>query len=223
MSRESSSHLKKLENESIAIIREVIAECRRPVMLYSIGKDLSVLLHLAQKAFYPAKLPFPLLHIDTGWKFREMIAFRDDVAGRLGLDLIVHTNAEGQRQNINPFDHGAAYYTHMMKTEALNRRSASMVSMRRSAARGATRRDRARRSASSRSGPRPANGIRGISGRSSGDCTMAASTRAKSIRVFPLSNWTELDIWHYIERENRSRSSRYISPPSSPSSSATAA
>src|SRR5258708_3747097 len=112
------SHLRRLEAESIHIIREVVAECAAPVFLYSIGKDSTVMLHLAMKAFYPAKPPFPLMHIDTGWKFREMIEFRDATVERLGLQLIVHTNEEGRRQNINPFDHGG-YYTHAMKTEAL--------------------------------------------------------------------------------------------------------
>nr|MDA8251886.1 sulfate adenylyltransferase subunit CysD [Rhodospirillales bacterium] len=112
------SHLARLENESIHIIREVAAECRAPVFLYSIGKDSTVLLHLIMKAFHPSKPPFPVLHIDTTWKFRDMITFRDATAKRLGLDLIVHTNEDGRRQNINPFDHGG-FYTYTMKTEAL--------------------------------------------------------------------------------------------------------
>src|ERR1700712_565429 len=112
-------HLKRLENESILILREVAAEFRNPAMLYSLGKDSAVMLHLAMKAFYPGKPPFPLLHVDTTWKFRDMIRFRDETAARLGLKLIVHTNEEGRSQQINPFDHGSSYYTHVMKTEAL--------------------------------------------------------------------------------------------------------
>src|ERR1700680_1293351 len=112
-------HLKRLEAESIEIMREVVAEFKKPVMLYSIGKDSSVMLHLARKAFHPAPLPFPLLHVDTTWKFKEMIRFRDETARRLGLDLCVHTNADGLARGINPFDHGSALYTQVMKTEAL--------------------------------------------------------------------------------------------------------
>ncbi len=108
-----TTHLRRLENESLQIFREVAAECRAPVFLYSIGKDSTVMLHLARKAFFPARPPFPLMHVDTGWKFREMIAFRDATVAHLGLNLIVHSNADGLRQGINPFDHGAAYYTHM--------------------------------------------------------------------------------------------------------------
>src|SRR5918999_1555007 len=113
------THLQRLEAESIHILREVVAECERPVMLYSIGKDSSVMLHLAMKAFYPAKPPFPLLHVDTTWKFRDMIAFRDATTERLGLELIVHTNTDGLDQGIDPFTHGSSLYTHQMKTEAL--------------------------------------------------------------------------------------------------------
>ena len=112
-------YLKRLEAESIQIMREVAAEFHNPVMLYSVGKDSSVMLHLAMKAFYPSKPPFPLLHVDTTWKFREMIEFRDETAKRLGLDLIIHTNEEGAAQNVNPFTHGSADYTHVMKTEGL--------------------------------------------------------------------------------------------------------
>ncbi len=119
MSVDRNSHLKRLENESIQIMREVAAEFRNPVMLYSIGKDSSVMLHLAMKAFYPSKPLFPFLHVDTTWKFREMIRFRDETAKRLGLELIVHTNAQGVADHINPFDHGSSFYTHVMKTEAL--------------------------------------------------------------------------------------------------------
>ncbi|MFO7276010.1 MAG: sulfate adenylyltransferase subunit CysD, partial [Pseudomonadota bacterium] len=113
------THLQRLEAESIHIMREVVAECERPVMLYSIGKDSSVMLHLAMKAFYPARPPFPLLHVDTTWKFREMIEFRDRMAAELGMELIVHVNREGLERGINPFDHGSAVYTDVMKTQAL--------------------------------------------------------------------------------------------------------
>src|SRR5213082_1778500 len=113
------SHLRQLESEAIAIMREVVASMRRPVMLYSIGKDSAVMLHLAIKAFYPAKPPFPLLHVDTTWKFRDMIAFRDRIASELGLDLLVHSNPEGLAMGINPFDHGSEVHTHVMKTVAL--------------------------------------------------------------------------------------------------------
>ncbi len=192
------SHLARLENESIHIIREVAAECRAPVFLYSIGKDSSVLLHLMLKAFHPSKPPFPLLHIDTGWKFREMIAFRDATAARLGLRLIVHTNEDGQRQNVNPFDHGAAYYTHVMKTEALK---AALKLHGFDAAFGGARRDEEKSRAKERV----------FSFRSANQEWDPKNQRpefwnlyngrihkGESIRVFPLSNWTELDIWHYI-------------------------
>src|SRR5215468_5103920 len=145
------THLERLEAESIDIMREAVAESERPVMLYSIGKDSSVMLHLAMKAFYPAKLPFALLHVDTTWKFREMIAFRDETARRLGVKLIVHINQDGIARGINPFVSGSQLYTHVMKTEALNRRSPATASTRRSAAPGAMRRKAARRSESSRS------------------------------------------------------------------------
>ena len=119
MTEERLTHLKQLEAESIHIIREVAAEFENPVMLYSIGKDSAVMLHLAMKAFYPAKLPFPLLHVNTGWKFKDMITFRDEMVKRLGLELIEHKNLEGIAQNINPFDHGSSKYTDIMKTQAL--------------------------------------------------------------------------------------------------------
>ncbi len=201
-SKPSVPHLKRLEAESIQIMREVAAECRKPVMLYSIGKDSSVMLHLARKAFFPAKLPFPLLHVNTTWKFREMITFRDETVSRLGLDLIVHVNEEGRAQNVNPFDHGSAFYTHTMKTEGLKQ---ALRQHGFDAAFGGARRDeemsRAKervfsfRSASHAWDPknqRPEfwnNWNPRISG-------------SESLRVFPLSNWTELDIWHYLMTEN---------------------
>jgi sulfate adenylyltransferase subunit 2 len=194
-------HLRQLEAESIHIFREIAAECRAPVMLYSIGKDSTVMLHLARKAFFPGKLPFPVLHIDTGWKFREMIAFRDESARRLGLDLIVHTNEEGRREGINPFDHGASYYTYVMKTEAL-KQALRLHGF--DAAFGGARRDEERSRAKERV----------CSFRDAAQAWDPKNQRpefwnlyntrlnpGESLRVFPLSNWTELDIWQYIARE----------------------
>ena len=201
MAADSGSHLKRLENESIHIIREVAAECRAPVFLYSIGKDSSVLLHLVMKAFHPSKPPFPLMHIDTTWKFREMIEFRDATVKRLGLDLIVHTNEEGRAQNINPFDHGSAFYTNTMKTEALKQ---ALRQHGFDAAFGGARRDEEKSRAKERifsfrtanqewdpKNQRP-EFWRLYNGR---------INKGESIRVFPLSNWTELDIWQYIMEE----------------------
>ena len=195
------SHLDKLEAESIYIIREVAAECEKPVMLYSIGKDSSVMLHLARKAFYPEKPPFPFLHIDTGWKFREMIEFRDKTAKRYGLDMLVYTNEEGVRQGINPFDHGAVY-TDVMKTQALKQ---ALTKYGFTAAFGGGRRDEEKSRAKERifsfrnaeqawdpKNLRP-------------EMWKLYNTRIKkgeSIRVFPISNWTEKDIWQYIRRED---------------------
>jgi sulfate adenylyltransferase subunit 2 len=194
------SHLTRLENESIRIFREVAAECRAPVFLYSIGKDSTVMLHLAMKAFYPSKPPFPLMHIDTGWKFRDMIAFRDATVARLGLPLIVATNEEGRRQGINPFDHGG-YYTHAMKTEALK---AGLKQHGFDAAFGGARRDEEKSRAKERV----------FSFRTAAQEWDPKNQRpefwqlyngrmnpGESLRVFPLSNWTELDIWHYIMLE----------------------
>jgi sulfate adenylyltransferase subunit 2 len=194
------SHLRHLQDESIHIFREVVAECRNPVMLYSTGKDSSVLLHLALKAFAPAKLPFPLLHIDTGWKFREMIAHRDATAQRHGLRLIVHTNQAAQQQGINPFDDGG-YYTHAMKTEALKQ---ALVAGQWDAAFGGARRDEEKSRAKER--------IFSFRDTSQGwdpknqrpefwQLYNGRLNPGESMRVFPLSNWTELDIWHYIAAE----------------------
>ena len=195
------AHLRALQDESIHILREVVAECRSPVMLYSIGKDSSVMLHLALKAFYPAPLPFPLLHVDTGWKFREMIAFRDQTVARLGLRLIVHTNEQARQAGINPFEHGG-YYTHMMKTEALKQalREGGF-----DAAFGGARRDEEASRAKERI----------FSFRSASQAWDPKNQRpelwnlyngrvheGEQLRVFPLSNWTESDIWHYIACEN---------------------
>ena len=196
-----SPYLLRLENESIHIIREVVAECRAPVLLYSIGKDSTVLLHLARKAFYPAKPPFPLLHVDTGWKFRDMIAFRDSTASRLGLDLIVYANEAGRAQNINPFDHGA-YYTHVMKTEAL-KQALSQHGF--DAAFGGARRDEEKSRAKER-----VFSFRDASHKwdpknqrpEFWNLYNGRVNKGESVRVFPLSNWTELDVWTYIMEEN---------------------
>jgi sulfate adenylyltransferase subunit 2 len=195
------SHLRQLENESIHIIREVVAECRSPVFLYSIGKDSTVMLHLALKAFFPARPPFPLLHVDTGWKFREMLRFRDATVARLGLNLIVHRNEQGIADGVNPFDHGATYHTHVMKTEALKQ---ALDAHGFDAAFGGARRDEEKARAKERifsfrtathgwdpKRQRP-EFWRLYNGR---------VNAGESIRVFPLSNWTELDIWHYIMLE----------------------
>lgn len=195
-------HLRRLESEAIFIMREVVATFQRPVMLYSIGKDSSVMLHLALKAFHPAPLPFPLLHVDTTWKFREMIAFRDETAARLKLDLRVHTNEEGRAAGVNPFDHGSSHYTHVMKTEALRQ---ALSSGGYDAAFGGARRDEEKSRAKERvfsfrsatHGWEPKN--------QRPELWSLYNTRIKSgesIRVFPLSNWTELDVWQYILAES---------------------
>jgi sulfate adenylyltransferase subunit 2 len=196
------THLKQLEAESIFIIREVAAEFEKPVMLYSIGKDSAVMLHLAMKAFYPAKPPFPLLHVDTTWKFREMIEFRDRYTRELGLDLIVHTNQEGVRMGVNPFSYGSQNHTDIMKTQALKQ---ALDLYRFDAAFGGARRDEEKSRAKERvysfrdknhrwdpKNQRPElwNIFNG------------KVDKGESIRVFPLSNWTELDIWQYILLEN---------------------
>jgi sulfate adenylyltransferase subunit 2 len=194
--------LVQLEAESIFILREVAAEFARPVMLYSIGKDSSVILHLAMKAFYPAKPPFPLMHIDTTWKFREMISFRDETAKRLGVELLVHTNLDGIRDNINPFDSGSSAYTRIMKTEALKQ---ALEAGGYDAAIGGARRDEEKSRAkervfsfrSSRHGWDPKNQRPELWNLY--NCQLAAG---ESMRVFPISNWTELDVWQYIHAEN---------------------
>lgn len=195
------THLQRLEAESIFILREVVAECEKPVMLYSIGKDSSVLLHLAMKAFHPAKPPFPLLHVDTTWKFREMIAFRDEITARLGLDLIVHTNEDGIRRGINPFSHGSAIHTNVMKTEAL------LQALDRhgfDAALGGARRDEEKSRAKERIFSFRSQQHRWDPKNQRPEPWSLYNTRKRrgeSIRVFPLSNWTELDIWQYIYLE----------------------
>ncbi|HUJ46061.1 MAG TPA: sulfate adenylyltransferase subunit CysD [Rhizomicrobium sp.] len=195
------SHLKRLEAESIHIIREVAAEFRNPVMLYSIGKDSGVMLHLAMKAFYPSKPPFPLLHVDTTWKFRDMIKFRDETAKRLGITLLVHINEDGVRRGINPFASGSSLHTQVMKTEALKQ---ALDKYGFDAAFGGARRDEEKSRAKERvfsfrnaqhawdpKNQRP-------------ELWRVYNTRVnkgESIRVFPLSNWTELDIWQYTLKE----------------------
>jgi sulfate adenylyltransferase subunit 2 len=196
------THLQRLEAESIHILREVVAECERPVMLYSIGKDSSVMLHLAMKAFYPAKPPFPLLHVDTTWKFREMIAFRDATAARLGLELIVHINQEGVARGINPFDHGSAVHTEVMKTQGLKQ---ALDKYGFDAAFGGARRDEEKSRAKERVVSFRSVQHRWDPKRQRPELWRQYNTRknkGESLRVFPLSNWTELDIWQYIHLEN---------------------
>jgi len=196
------SHLRQLEAESIHIIREVAAEFDNPVMLYSIGKDSSVMVQLARKAFHPAKLPFPLLHIDTTWKFREMIQFRDKFVADHGLNLLVHTNKEGLEENINPFDHGSSKYTTIMKTHALLQ---ALNKGNYDAAFGGARRDEERSRAKERIYSfrdrygqwDPKNQRPELWNLYNGKLT-----KGESIRAFPLSNWTELDIWLYIYLES---------------------
>ena len=194
------SHLDELEAEAIYIIREVAAECEKPVMLYSIGKDSSVMLHLAIKAFYPEKPPFPFLHVNTTWKFKEMIKFRDETAKKLGIEMLEHINQDGVKQGINPFDHGAAY-TDIMKTQALKQ---ALNKYGFTAAFGGGRRDEEKSRAKERI----------FSFRNSAHAWDPKNQRpemwklyntkinkGESIRVFPISNWTEKDIWQYIKRE----------------------
>ncbi|WP_300345382.1 sulfate adenylyltransferase subunit CysD [Nesterenkonia sp.] len=196
------THLKQLEAESIHIIREVAAEFSNPVMLYSIGKDSSVMLHLARKAFHPGPPPFPLMHIDTTWKFREMIEFRDRMAKEAGMELITHTNQEGVKAGVNPFDHGSAKYTDVMKTQAL-KQALSLHGF--DAAFGGARRDEEASRAKERvfsfrdkyhrwdpKNQRP----------ELWNVYNAKVNKGESIRAFPLSNWTELDIWQYIYLES---------------------
>ena len=201
MTESNYSHLDTLEAEAIYIMREVAAECEKPVMLYSIGKDSSVMLHLALKAFYPEKPPFPFMHIDTTWKFHEMIKFRDETAKKYDLDMLVYTNEEGVKQGINPFDHGSSY-TDIMKTQALKQ---ALTKYGFTAAFGGGRRDEEKSRAKERI----------FSFRNAEQAWDPKNQRpemwklyntqihkGESIRVFPISNWTEKDIWQYIKREN---------------------
>jgi len=196
--RMTTSHLQRLEAESMFIMREVAAEFRKPVMLYSIGKDSSVLLHLAIKAFHPGKPPFPLLHVDTTWKFREMIAFRDQRVRELGLDLLVHVNTDGASEGIGPFSHGSARYTDVMKTQAL-RQALDHYGF--DAAIGGARRDEEKSRAKERIFSHRSGAHRWDPKNQRPELWNLYNTLlapGESMRVFPLSNWTELDIWEYI-------------------------
>ncbi len=196
------THLEELEAESIFIFREVAAECQNPVMLYSIGKDSSVLLHLARKAFAPGPIPFPLLHIDTGFKFKEMITFREEyVRKELGIDILVYTNEEGRKQGINPFDHGSKTYTDIMKTDALKQ---ALDHHKFDAAFGGARRDEEASRAKERVFSFRDKSHRWDPKNQRPELWHLYNTRknqGESIRVFPLSNWTELDVWQYIHKE----------------------
>ncbi|MGZ5919860.1 MAG: sulfate adenylyltransferase subunit CysD [Hyphomicrobium sp.] len=199
--RALSNHLRRLEAESIEIMREVVAEFAKPVMLYSVGKDSSVMLHLALKAFYPAKPPFPLLHVDTTWKFREMIAFRDREMRRLGLDLIVHVNEQGRRDGISPITHGSSLYTDIMKTQSLKQ---ALELHQFDAAFGGARRDEEKSRAKERVFSFRNAAHAWDPKRQRPELWHLANTQIKpgeSMRVFPLSNWTELDVWTYIYLE----------------------
>ncbi len=202
MNEERLTHLKQLEAESIHIIREVAAEFDNPVMLYSVGKDSAVMLHLTMKAFYPGKPPFPLMHVDTGWKFKEMYRFRDELIAKLGLELIVHKNPDGVAQNVNPFTHGSAKHTDIMKTQGLKQ---ALDKYQFDAAFGGARRDEEKSRAKERvysfrdrqhrwdpKNQRP----------ELWNIYNGKVNKGESIRVFPLSNWTELDIWQYIFLED---------------------
>jgi sulfate adenylyltransferase subunit 2 len=194
----TTNHLQRLEAESISIMREVAAEFQKPVMLYSIGKDSSVLLHLAMKAFHPGKPPFPLLHVDTTWKFGEMIAFRDQRVRELGLDLLVHVNADGVKQGIGPFSHGSAQHTDVMKTQALRQ---ALDLHRFDAAIGGARRDEEKSRAKERIFSHRSAAHRWDPKNQRPELWNLYNTQlapGESMRVFPLSNWTELDIWEYI-------------------------
>ena len=207
------THLKQLEAESIHIFREVAAEFDNPVMLYSVGKDSSVLLHLARKAFAPGKIPFPLLHVDTTWKFKEMIAFRDEIAKKHDLNLLVHINPEGVKMNVGPFSHGSSKHTDIMKTQGLKQ---ALDHYKFDAAFGGARRDEEKSRAKERvysfrdenhrwdpKNQRP----------ELWNVYNAQINKGESIRVFPMSNWTELDIWQYIYMENIEIPSLYLAKP----------
>lgn len=193
-----SRHLKDLEAESIHILREVAGQFERPVLMYSIGKDSSVLLHLALKAFYPAKPPYPLLHVDTTWKFREMISFRDETAKKHGLDMIVHINQEGVAEGIGPFTHGSALHTDIMKTQALRQ---ALEAHKFDAAIGGARRDEEKSRAKERVFSHRTADHRWDPKKQRPELWQTYNGRlspGETMRVFPLSNWTELDIWEYI-------------------------
>ena len=213
MTQYNLTHLKQLEAESIHIMREVAAEFDNPVMLYSIGKDSSVMLHLARKAFWPGRIPFPMLHVDTTWKFREMIEFRDRMAKKYDLDMIVHINEEGVNQGIGPFSHGSAKHTDVMKTQSLKQ---ALEKYKFDAAFGGARRDEEKSRAKERvysfrdENHRwdPKNQRPELWNIYNGQIN-----KGESIRVFPLSNWTELDVWQYIHLENIEIVPLYFSKP----------
>jgi len=195
------THLQRLEAESIHIMREVVAECERPVMLYSIGKDSAVMMHLAMKAFHPSRPPFPFMHVDTTWKFRDMIAFREEQTRRLGVDLIVHINQDGVAAGINPFTHGSAVHTDVMKTQALKQ---ALDKYGFDAAFGGARRDEEKSRAKERIFSIRSAQHRWDPKQQRPELWRLYNTRMRkgeSLRVFPLSNWTELDIWQYIYAE----------------------
>lgn len=196
------THLKQLETESIHIIREVAAEFENPVMLYSVGKDSAVMLHLAMKAFLPGKPPFPLMHVDTTWKFKEMIAFRDQMAAKVGMDLIVHVNQDGIDQGVGPFTHGSAKHTDIMKTQGLKQ---ALDKYEFDAAFGGARRDEEKSRAKERVYSFRDENHRWDPKNQRPELWKAYNgmvNKGESIRVFPLSNWTELDIWQYIHLED---------------------
>ncbi len=195
------THLRRLEAESIHILREVAASFENPVMMYSIGKDSSVMLHLAMKAFYPSKPPFPFLHVDTTWKFREMIAFRDQRAAELGIDLLIHTNEDGLRQGIGPFSHGSSLHTDVMKTQALKQ---ALDKYKFDCAIGGARRDEEKSRAKERVMSFRGKGHVWDPKNQRPELWSLYNTRigsGESVRAFPISNWTELDIWQYIHAE----------------------
>ena len=210
LNKERLTHLKQLEAESIFIFREVVAEFTNPVMMYSVGKDSSVMLHLAQKAFAPSKIPFPLLHIDTLWKFKEMIEFRDKRAKDIGFDLIVHTNPEGIKMNISPFAHGSKIHTDIMKTESLKQ---ALNAGKYDAIIGGARRDEEKSRAKERIFSFRDKNHRWDPKNQRPELWSLYNTKihkGESVRVFPLSNWTELDIWQYIYSENIPIPSLYL-------------
>ena len=207
------SHLDMLEAEAIHIMREVVAEAENPVMLYSVGKDSACMLHVALKAFYPSKPPFPLLHVDTTWKFREMIEFRDNMAREQGLELLVHTNAEGVRAGVNPFASGSAVHTDVMKTQALKQ---ALDKYKFDAAFGGARRDEEKSRAKERVFSFRDENHRWDPKNQRPEIWSLYNARhapGESMRVFPMSNWTELDIWQYIRRENIPLPSLYFAAP----------
>ncbi len=196
------THLDRLESESMQILREVVSQCERPVMLYSVGKDSAVMLHLAMKAFYPARPPFPLLHVDTTWKFQAMYEMRDRMAKELGFDLIVHINEDGLKQGIGPFSHGSAVHTDVMKTQGLKQ---ALDKYGFDAAFGGARRDEEKSRAKERVFSFRAPGHRWDPKTQRPELWSlynARHAKGETLRVFPLSNWTELDIWQYIHLEN---------------------